>query len=110
MIFQTRTAPELTGYFDSTVWNRKVFQICHDQAYARHAVVALGALWKAQDVNQTPPNGLSLSLGGNKEARELYAFALRVRQSHSPYERHIASTGSRSSAQHTHIITAHNMF
>jgi hypothetical protein len=77
MIFQTRTAPELTGYFDPTVWNRKVLQICHDQAYARHAVVALGALWKAQDVNQTPLNGLSPSLGGNQEARELYAFALR---------------------------------
>lgn len=77
MIFQTRTAPELTGYFDSSVWNRKVLQACHDQEYARHAVVALGALWRAQDVSQTPPTGFPRGLGSSQEARALYAFALK---------------------------------
>jgi len=77
MIFQTQTAPELTGYFDSTVWNRKVLQACHDQEYARHAVVALGAVWKAQHISQTPPNQLPLNLGSNPDARALYAFALK---------------------------------
>jgi Fungal Zn(2)-Cys(6) binuclear cluster domain len=76
MIFQTKTAPELTGYFDTTVWNRKVLQACHDQAYARHAVVALGALWKAQDISQATTNLLPLSVEGNQEGKTLYAFAL----------------------------------
>ena len=77
MTFQTRTAPELTGYFDSSVWNRKVLQACHDQEYSRHAVVALGAVWKAQDIRQTPPTGFPLGAGGSQEAKALYAFALK---------------------------------
>lgn len=77
IIFQTKTAPELTGYFDSTVWNRKVLQACHDQEYARHAVVALGALWRAQEISQTTPNLFPLSLEGCQEAKALYAFALK---------------------------------
>jgi hypothetical protein len=77
MIFQTKTAPELTGYFDSTVWNRKVLQACHDQEYALHAVIALGALWKAQEISQTPPTAFPLCLGRNQEARSLFTFALK---------------------------------
>jgi hypothetical protein len=77
MIFQTRTAPELTGYFDSTVWNRKVLQACHDQEFARHAVVALGALWKAQDITQTTRYRNPSGVRRNPEATALYAFALR---------------------------------
>jgi hypothetical protein len=77
MIFQTKTAPNLTGYFDTTVWNRKVLQICHDQAYARHAVVGLGALWKALDISQAPSNRYQHNVGGTQEAKALYAFALQ---------------------------------
>ncbi|KAE9371569.1 hypothetical protein N431DRAFT_341648 [Stipitochalara longipes BDJ] len=78
MIFQTETAPELTGYFDTTVWNRKVLQACHDQEYARHAVVALGAVWKAQAISQAPPNQISLSSGGHQDPMTLYAYALKA--------------------------------
>lgn len=77
MIFQTKTAPELAGYFDTTVWNHKVLQVCHDQAYARHAVVALGALWKALDISQPAPNQYQHNIGGNQETKALYSFALK---------------------------------
>jgi Fungal Zn(2)-Cys(6) binuclear cluster domain len=77
MIFQTMTAPELTGYFDSSVWNRKVLQACHDQEYARHAVVALGAAWKARDISHSPPTGFPLGPKSSQEAKTLYAFALK---------------------------------
>ena len=75
--FQTRVAPELTGYFDSSVWNRKVLQICHDQAFARHAVVAIGALWRAMDLAQSLSHHYLYNIGGNQEAKELYKYALR---------------------------------
>ena len=75
-VFQIKTVPELTGYFESSVWNRKVLQACHDQAYARYAVVAIGALWKALDITQTLSNGYRQSLGGHQEGKGLYAFAL----------------------------------
>jgi hypothetical protein len=77
VIFQTKTAPELTGYFDTTVWNRTILQACHDQGYARHAVVALGALWKAQEITQTTRQRNPSGVGETPEATELYAFALR---------------------------------
>ncbi|CAM1508363.1 Fc.00g052110.m01.CDS01 [Cosmosporella sp. VM-42] len=50
-IFRAQTANELSGYFDSTFWTRRVLQECHTEAAIRHAVVALGALY--QTLEQT---------------------------------------------------------
>lgn len=50
-IFRARTANELSGYFDSTFWTRRVLQECHAEPAIRHAVVALGALY--QTLEQT---------------------------------------------------------
>jgi len=54
-----------------------VLQACHDQEYACHAVVALGAVWKAQHISQTQLNQLLLIPGGNQDAKALYSFALK---------------------------------
>lgn len=45
-IFRTQTATELSGFFDSGFWSRRVLQECHSEAAIRHAAVALGALYK----------------------------------------------------------------
>ena len=50
-VFRAQTANELSGYFDSTFWTRRVLQECHNEAAIRHAVVALGALY--QTLEQT---------------------------------------------------------
>jgi len=56
-LFRQRTASELSGFFDSTFWNRSVLQACHSSPAIRHAVVALGALYKTLDkANESPPS------------------------------------------------------
>ncbi|KAJ9148382.1 Transcriptional regulatory protein moc3 [Pleurostoma richardsiae] len=55
-LFQTHTASELSGYFDSVFWSRTVLQECHSEAAIRHAVVALGALYKTlEKTSESPP-------------------------------------------------------
>ncbi|KAH6696759.1 hypothetical protein BKA61DRAFT_248791 [Leptodontidium sp. MPI-SDFR-AT-0119] len=51
-VFESRTASELTGYFESDVWNRLILQACHRESYVWHAVVAIGALHKSLNMSQ----------------------------------------------------------
>lgn len=45
-LFHVQTASQLSGYFNSTFWSQRVLQECHSERAVRHAVVALGALYK----------------------------------------------------------------
>ncbi|KAL2075090.1 hypothetical protein VTL71DRAFT_32 [Oculimacula yallundae] len=55
-VFRTHTASELSGFFDSEFWQRSVLQESHSEAAIRHAVVALGALYKTlETVSESPP-------------------------------------------------------
>ncbi|KAF3770804.1 hypothetical protein M406DRAFT_245744 [Cryphonectria parasitica EP155] len=54
-LFQSHTASELSGYFDSVFWSRLVLQECHSAVAIRHAVVALGALYKTLEKNSESP-------------------------------------------------------
>jgi len=56
-LFQEQTANELSGFFDSTFWARSVLQECHSEASIRHAVVALGALYKTLEKSTESPPG-----------------------------------------------------
>lgn len=52
-IFQERTAREISGFFDSDVWSRSILQVCHEEGFARHAIIALGALYLTIDSVQS---------------------------------------------------------
>ena len=55
-VFRTHTASELSGFFDSDFWTRSVLQESHSEASIRHAVVALGALYKTlEKAAESPP-------------------------------------------------------
>ncbi|KAL1839196.1 hypothetical protein VTJ49DRAFT_1785 [Mycothermus thermophilus] len=55
-LFREHTASELSGFFDSAFWTRSVLQECHSATAIRHAVIALGALYKTLDkTNESPP-------------------------------------------------------
>ncbi|KAK0752394.1 hypothetical protein B0T18DRAFT_436452 [Schizothecium vesticola] len=56
-LFQEQTANELSGFFDSGFWSRTVLQECHSEASIRHAVVALGALYKTLEKSTESPQG-----------------------------------------------------
>lgn len=55
MLFRERTANELSGFFDSAFWSRTVLQACHYEPAIRHAVVALGALYKTLEKSTESP-------------------------------------------------------
>ncbi|KAI6782956.1 uncharacterized protein J7T54_002116 [Emericellopsis cladophorae] len=55
-LFRIHTASELSGYFDSIFWTRRVLQECHSEPAIRHATIALGALYKTLEKSwQSPP-------------------------------------------------------
>jgi hypothetical protein len=56
-LFRTQTAGELSGYFDSVFWTQTVLQECHSEGAIRHAVVALGALYKTLEQSTESPPG-----------------------------------------------------
>lgn len=76
-VFQDQTAAELSGYFDSNVWNRSILQLCHEEVFARQAVIAIGALHTTMEVVQSRPEASIHS----KPRRELglphHEFALQ---------------------------------
>ncbi len=53
-LFRMHTASQLSGYFNSNFWTQRVLQQCHSEAAIRHAVVALGALYKTLDESFEP--------------------------------------------------------
>ncbi|KAI0198989.1 hypothetical protein F4808DRAFT_462182 [Astrocystis sublimbata] len=59
-LFRDYTASELSGFFDSSFWTRRVLQECHCEEAIRHAVVALGALYKTlEKISESPPGSPS---------------------------------------------------
>ncbi len=59
-LFRSQTASELSGFFDDIFWSRTVLVECHSEAAIRHAVVALGALYKTlEKTTESPPSSPS---------------------------------------------------
>ncbi|KAL1869708.1 hypothetical protein VTK73DRAFT_3012 [Phialemonium thermophilum] len=56
-LFREQTANELSGFFDNIFWSRGVLQECHSEPAIRHAVVALGALYKTLEKTCESPPG-----------------------------------------------------
>ncbi|OWO98781.1 transcription factor Cys [Marssonina coronariae] len=75
-VFRTHTASELSGFFDSEFWQRSVLQESHSEASIRHAVVALGALYKTLETAAESPPG-SPDNGTFDTAPSHYSFALQ---------------------------------
>jgi hypothetical protein len=75
-VFRTRTASELSGFFDSDFWTRSVLQESHWEASIRHAVVALGALYKTLEAASESPPGSPQHHHSAETAPDHYCFAL----------------------------------
>jgi len=84
-IFQQRTAAELSGHLDSDVWSGWILRGCHEEDFARHAVVAIGALSAAVEVihcghNTSSCDRLELGAPHHKFALQQYGQALQLMQ------------------------------
>ena len=65
--FQTETVAQLTGPFDSPLWERIVLQECSEQGFARDAVLAIAALHLSL--------GCSVKPCRRKTGHHVYAFS-----------------------------------
>jgi hypothetical protein len=73
--FRHNTAKDLSGYFDTDIWNRLILQICYTELFARHAAIAIGALTKSASVSAASICGNTKT--GEGSARHHYEFALK---------------------------------
>ena len=76
-VFRTRTASELSGFFDSDFWTRSVLQESHWEASIRHAIVALGALYKTLEAASESPPASPQDYSPAETAPDHYCFALQ---------------------------------
>ena len=76
-VFRTHTASELSGFFDSEFWTRSVLQESHSETSIRHAVVALGALYKTLEKASESPPGSPNDDSTCDTASNHYDFALQ---------------------------------
>ncbi|KUI52704.1 hypothetical protein VP1G_00225 [Cytospora mali] len=77
-LFQSHTADELSGYFDSVFWSRLVLQECHAEEAIRHAVVALGALYKTLDkTTESPPSSPAANIDPVDSAARHWEVAIK---------------------------------
>ncbi|KAK4162758.1 hypothetical protein QBC43DRAFT_72567 [Cladorrhinum sp. PSN259] len=77
-LFREQTANDLSGFFDLGFWAHSVPRECHAAAAIRHAVIALGALYKTLDKsNESPPSSPSSSLNRYDSAVRHWEVAFR---------------------------------
>ncbi|KAI9643299.1 hypothetical protein NHQ30_007916 [Ciborinia camelliae] len=71
--FKNDNASLLSGYFDTDFWERLILQLCHQEEFVKHAVVALGALAKDMEVDFNVPSSIDAR---HIAPSEHYLFAL----------------------------------
>ncbi|KAI1765964.1 hypothetical protein GGR53DRAFT_243163 [Hypoxylon sp. FL1150] len=77
-LFRERTASELSGFFDSSFWTRSVLQECHSEEAIKHAVVALGALYKTlEKMSESPPGSPANSFDQTDSAIQHWEVAFK---------------------------------
>ncbi|KAL1895523.1 hypothetical protein Cpir12675_003212 [Ceratocystis pirilliformis] len=56
-LFRSKTADELSGYFDCVFWTQTVLRECHTSNAIKYSVIALGALYKTlEQSSESPPS------------------------------------------------------
>lgn len=77
-LFRSHTARELSGFFDSVFWTQTVLRESHSAPAIRHAVIALGALYKTlEQSTASPPGSPSRSLDVTASAASHWQVAIK---------------------------------
>lgn len=80
-LFQERTASELSGFFDNVFWSRGVLQECFSEIAIRHAVIALGALYKTLEKTcESPPTSPSAAQHHNSIDTPLAHWEMAIKK------------------------------
>jgi hypothetical protein len=76
-VFQNSAAAQLSGFYQSSVWDRVILQACHEEQWARHLVVAIGALHQTLNTSTALANQSRGPAEGEREKKSHYIFALQ---------------------------------
>lgn len=68
-LFRSRTAIQLSGYFDTRFWNSQVLQVGHSEPSIRHGMIALSSLFEAFQLD-----GSGSASKGDADACRRYAL------------------------------------
>ncbi|KAE9380654.1 hypothetical protein N431DRAFT_362604 [Stipitochalara longipes BDJ] len=103
LTFQESAASQLSGYYQSLVWERVVLQACHEEQWARNVVVAIGALHHHQTLKSSPaqPGGLA---EGERERKSHYLFALQQYGTALGQLRHVSAQEPESEPRLRHAL------
>ena len=101
LTFQESAAAQLSGYYQSLVWERVVLQACHEEEWARNLVVAIGALHHHQTL--TPSHSVGPG-EGDREKKSHYLFALQQYGTALEQLRHISTQDLDSEARLRHAL------
>lgn len=105
-LFRSHTANELSGYFDSVFWSCLVLQECHAEASIRHAVVALGALYKTLEKHsESPPASPSPDVGAPVD-NALGHWQVAVKSYSNACTALVSVSGSDSTANRTRLMAS----
>jgi hypothetical protein len=74
LVFKESAASQLTGYYESSVWDCVILQACHEEQWAMNVVVAIGALHHHQVLSSSPTGGPGEA---ERERKSHYLFALQ---------------------------------
>lgn len=75
--FRNKTVLQLSGFFESDLWNHWVLQACHHEPAIRHAVIALGSLHERFETEDKSVVGSNLDAVQGGFALEQYNHAIR---------------------------------
>ena len=106
-LFRTHTARELSGFFDSVFWTQTVLRECHYEDAIRHAVIALGALYKTLEQSSASPPGspTSTSSAVSPSASPVHHWQVAVRQ-YSEAIKSVVALSSQNQRSHRILLMA----
>jgi hypothetical protein len=103
-VFQNSAAAQLSGYYVSSVWDRVILQACHEEQWARHLVVAIGALHQTLSTSTALAKQSRGPADGGRERKSHYIFALQKYGAALEQLRDIAGQEHQSESQLRHAL------
>ena len=78
--FRTRTAPEIAGVFDPTLWDRLILKVSHEESSVLHGVIALGSMHRSFTTNGSIANNKADDMADQHQLLGLQQYTKSIGQ------------------------------
>ena len=78
--FRTRTASEISGVFDPTLWNRLILQVSHEEPSILHGAIALGSMHRSLTINGSVAKKMADGLSDQHQLLGLQQYTKSIGQ------------------------------